>query len=177
MGEGTITTLDPVARSNIKEFPQASRLNSFDGKVLGILWNGKPNGDILLSRIQETIAGRYRLAGTIWQQKPNVDMPGTAAVSKLASNADFIINGQGDWGSCTSWSVHDSIELEKAKKPTATICTDRFYRLAKTLSKSMGMAQLPLIVVPHPIGGLQEEEVLKKADGVIEQIIRVLLVK
>ena len=37
------------------------------------------------------------------------------------------------------------------------------------------MADLPLVVVPHPVGGLRRGEVEKKADRVLEDIVRALL--
>jgi hypothetical protein len=33
------------------------------------------------------------------------------------------------------------------------------------------MPDLPLVIVPHPIGGISPDEVKAKADGVIEAII------
>jgi hypothetical protein len=33
------------------------------------------------------------------------------------------------------------------------------------------MPDLPLVIVPHPIGGISSEEVKAKADGIIEAII------
>jgi hypothetical protein len=64
--------------------------------------------------------------------------------------------------------------LEKRGKPTVTICTNRFETLAKTTAESLDMAQLPLIFIPHPLGGLGQEEVIERADGIIEEIIRCL---
>ncbi len=97
MGQGTITVLNPAAGSFAKELPVAGRLHDLNGKVLGILWNSKPNGDILLRRIQTVLAQRFNLAGIIWQQKPRADIPVTKEVLKeLTLKADFIIAGQGD---------------------------------------------------------------------------------
>jgi len=33
------------------------------------------------------------------------------------------------------------------------------------------MPELPLVIVSHPIGGLKKEEVIAKADQIIEKII------
>ena len=35
----------------------------------------------------------------------------------------------------------------------------------------MGMPDLPLVIVPHPVGGLSPEEVKAKADGIIDAVI------
>jgi len=56
-------------------------------------------------------------------------------------------------------------------KPTVTICTNRFEVLARTTAAAMGMSNLPLIIVSHPIGGINPEDVQVKADTIIEKII------
>jgi hypothetical protein len=35
----------------------------------------------------------------------------------------------------------------------------------------MGISDLPLVVVSHPIGGISPEEVMLKADGIIDKVI------
>jgi hypothetical protein len=37
--------------------------------------------------------------------------------------------------------------------PTATICTDEFVSLGRTEARALGMPGLPLVVIPHPLGG------------------------
>ena len=49
--------------------------------------------------------------------------------------------------------------------------SDRFEFLAKFTGKGLGMPDLPLAVVPHPIGGISAEEVKAKADKIIDLII------
>jgi hypothetical protein len=96
MGQGVITVLNPTGRAVSREFRRAPRLVDLNGKVLGLLWNGKPNGDILLRRIQESLARSFKLSGVIWRKKPAVDVPAKEILRELALEADFIINGQGD---------------------------------------------------------------------------------
>ena len=58
--------------------------------------------------------------------------------------------------------------------PTATICTDEFVSLGRTEAQALGMPGLPLVVIPHPLGGLRPEEVRAKAEGAIDEIVYVL---
>jgi hypothetical protein len=58
-----------------------------------------------------------------------------------------------------------------------TVCTDRFKALAEAIRKSQGMPELNLVILPHPIGGLKEDEVKAKADSIIDKIIQGLTVK
>ena len=65
--------------------------------------------------------------------------------------------------------------LEKAGIPTVTVCSNRFEVLARATAKGLGMADLPLVIVPHPIGGISAEEVTAKADGILDKVIKELV--
>lgn len=73
-----------------------------------------------------------------------------------------------------SWCIHDAIELEKRGIPTITICTDEFVSLGRMEAQTLMMPQLPIVAVPHPLGGLKPEEVAKKARIAFDAIVRLL---
>ena len=50
--------------------------------------------------------------------------------------------------------------------------TFEFEQLARLEAKNRGMAELPLALVPHPLGGIREEEVVKKADLAVDVVVR-----
>jgi hypothetical protein len=80
----------------------APRINTFEKKRVGLLWNGKPNGDFFLNRVGELLKQRYKEVRIIkfWELDPN----GTAQADKksdetldfIARNADFVITDSGD---------------------------------------------------------------------------------
>jgi hypothetical protein len=37
------------------------------------------------------------------------------------------------------------------------------------------MPNLPLVIVPHPIGGISAEEVIAKADSILDKVIKQLM--
>jgi len=41
---------DPTSKGKLKESIRAKRPTNLEGKVMGIVWNGKPGGDALLER-------------------------------------------------------------------------------------------------------------------------------
>lgn len=49
--------------------------------------------------------------------------------------------------------------------------TDRFKRLGDVERKSLGMPELTMAIAEHPLGGLQVEKLLAKADGLLDQVI------
>ncbi len=52
--------------------------------------------------------------------------------------------------------------------------TEAFEALAKVTAKSKGMPNLPMVVIPGQIGGISHEEVLKKVDASISELVSLL---
>ena len=50
--------------------------------------------------------------------------------------------------------------------------TKEFETLATLEARNRGLADLPLALIPHPLGGIHEEEVVRKAELVIEVVVR-----
>jgi hypothetical protein len=65
--------------------------------------------------------------------------------------------------------------LEQRGVPTVVMGTFEFEQLAKLESKNRGIEALPLALIPHPLGGIHEEEVVRKADLAIEAVLKALL--
>ncbi len=63
------------------------------------------------------------------------------------------------------------MELEKRGTPTITVGTDAFARLAALQAKAMGHPDLPVITVEHPLGGIEPDEVRRKARVAADAII------
>ena len=62
--------------------------------------------------------------------------------------------------------------LEQRGVPTAVMGTFEFEQLARLEAKNRGIADLPLALVPHPLGGIKDDEVVRKADLVIEAVLK-----
>jgi len=65
--------------------------------------------------------------------------------------------------------------LEQRGVPTAVMGTFEFEALARLEARNRGLDTLPLALVPHPLGGLREEEVVRKADLALESVLKALL--
>src|SRR5262249_37303048 len=96
-------------------------------------------------------------------------------LEQIAESCDFVINAVADCGSCTAWSVHDSIELEKKGVPTVTVLTDVFHELGKEVATSMGAPDIRMSVIAHPIGELRESEIRERAKGSYADIFSTLM--
>jgi hypothetical protein len=57
------------------------------------------------------------------------------------------------------------MELEAKGVHTVTICTAAFAGLAKITSEALGGQDWPVIVIPHPMGGIDEVELSKRVEA------------
>jgi hypothetical protein len=53
--------------------------------------------------------------------------------------------------------------LRKRGIPTAVLCSEPFLKLARTQAQVFGVPDLPIIVIPHPLGGISIEQVEGRA--------------
>jgi hypothetical protein len=73
-----------------------------------------------------------------------------------------------------AWSVHAGVALEKKGIPTVTIVSHLFQPLAQTTCRNLKTPSHPMVVVPHPVGGISPDEAKAKADGIIDELVFLL---
>jgi hypothetical protein len=67
--------------------------------------------------------------------------------------------------------------LEKRNVPTATFLTDAFASYGQGLAKMQGMAELPTVVIAHPIASRPDEELQAKVRRVYSEVLAALTLK
>ena len=94
----TLKILDPmVAADEATDVTVAKRVGDLDGKVLGLLHNGKVNGDRLLDLVREQLAARYRLRDVVVVRKPSASRVAEPDVlDRLARECDAVVTAIGD---------------------------------------------------------------------------------
>ena len=65
-------------------------------------------------------------------------------------------------------------ELRKRGVGTAVICSGPFVKLGQTQSRVFGVPELPIIVIPHPLGGISLDGVRGRAEVAIAQLLELL---
>lgn len=173
-GASTIEILDPRGDVETESLPIAQRLDSLEGTTVGLLDNSKSNADIFLQAVGEHLESSYGVEEVVYRRKDKSPIPADSMADQLHSQCDAVVNAYGDCGSCTSWCVYDSIDLEKKGTPVATINSDEFVKLGQSEAQSLGMPGLPLVTVSHPMGDLEELVVQERAENAIEEIVDVL---
>ncbi len=89
--------LDPTIPPDPAEAALAPRLPGLDGKVLGLLANGKVNADRLLDLVREQLAARYRLREVVARVKPTATrIAAPEMLDDLAARCDAVVTAIGD---------------------------------------------------------------------------------
>ena len=65
-------------------------------------------------------------------------------------------------------------ELRKRGHTAAVVCSEPFLKLGKTQARVFGVPDLPLLLIPHPLGGLALEDVKGRAAHAIPQVLELL---
>jgi hypothetical protein len=53
-----------------------------------------------------------------------------------------------------------------------TLCTEAFIGLARSESRALGMPDLPIAIIRHPLGGLKADQVAQRSQEVLEQVLQ-----
>jgi hypothetical protein len=66
--------------------------------------------------------------------------------------------------------------LQEKGKPTVTLCQSIFMALGRTEAKFFGVANLPLVEIPHhPSGGARAGEHRADAEGAVDLVAKTLI--
>lgn len=101
--KNVIRVYDPTSVAiTEKHLEFAPRVNAIDGKRIGLLWNGKPNGDFYLERVAQLLEKKYKGVSVIkfWEVDPeetsHPDKKSDVALDRIAKSSDIVIAAQGD---------------------------------------------------------------------------------
>ena len=73
-----------------------------------------------------------------------------------------------------SCSVHDAVRLEERGVPVACVGTKPFADEAQEQSRLLGMPDVEMLFVAHPVQPLDDEEVHALADDVVDDAVEAL---
>ena len=92
-----LQVLDPTVEPILADAVIAPRPETLDGKVVGLLANGKRNAPELLDLIHEVLADRFEFRGVVSRNKGNASLPCPADIlDELAELCDVVITASGD---------------------------------------------------------------------------------
>jgi hypothetical protein len=151
---------------------------SLAGLRIAVLDNGKPNAAFVMTRIAEALAARAGAEVVAVRKKGPRGESANAAIpcdpeifDQVVAEADVVITGTADCGSCTAYSVYDGIEFEKAGRPAVVVTTTEFRPVAETMAQHFGLPDLRIVVLPHPIGGTDPDTLATWAQDAVDTVL------
>lgn len=152
---------EPLAQDDAAGLPLAPRLDTLDGKTLGLWNNDKLNAAKLLEMIREELERHYSFTIVRGLYDPGNLMPedGWGAVDRC----DAVILANGDCGACSTSGIVNAIELEKRGIPALLVSTPPFTEAVRTSASLRGMPAIRWAVVDHPVASLGEEDLRARA--------------
>lgn len=92
-----LIVLDPRQGPSTGVVVPAKRLTSLTKKRLGLLWNNKMGGDVLLKHVAELLHQKYNLAEIYFTKKTFIGNAAPAeTIDDLVSRVDAVVVGVGD---------------------------------------------------------------------------------
>jgi hypothetical protein len=153
--------------------PPSPRIDTLDGKVLGLWSNEKLNAARLLEMIREELEKQYCFDVVRGTYDPGNLMPedGWGEIGRC----DAVIFANGDCGACSTSGIVNAIEIEKRGIPTMLVSTTPFTEAVRTSASLRGMPAVRWAIVDHPIASLQEPELRKRAAAAVRQLPELLM--
>jgi hypothetical protein len=160
-------------------FELTTPLATLAGCRIAVLDNGKPNAAFVMTRAAQHLAERTGATLALVIKKGPGGRSANAAIpcapdvfAQVVEAADIVITGAADCGSCSAYSVADTIQLERAGLPTVVVTTTHFERVVDTLSASGGLPSIRKLVLDHPIGGADRPTLEQRASDASEQLVQ-----
>ena len=133
----------------------------------------------------------WRLIASVWDEYLRRDGATTALVEtggmvgqtgandrkhieELANTVECAIVGLGTCGSCTTFTIKDSVVVEQKSKPVVAIVTEEFQTHGHHVATHLGHGDLKVLVLPYPLEARPEEELRAIADEFYPQVLALL---
>jgi hypothetical protein len=178
-----LMVLDPTADRSGRNRDQASEIAANPAPSTGtatrviLLSNSKPNVDNLFRGIAEGLNARGVADIRVFDKGSAPVSISSEVLDEVTSNCDLFVTAMADCGSCTSWSVHDSIAVETGGTPAIVITTDKFIQLGQLEARALGVPDMHFEMIPHPVAGIAPELAADRGRALAETIAAFLLDK
>jgi len=158
--------------------PRAPRPASLKGARVGLLINTKQNAAPFLHEVGRLLVENYGAGSVTNRTKLNFAVPESDDVIKeMAAEADVIVTGVGDCGSCSAAAAADGVVFEAAGVPVAVIVTESFRATTEAMAELRGAPGFPYATTQHPVAVLDEDQVKERAARVVDDVVALLTEK
>lgn len=144
------------------------------GYTVGLLDNSKAGAGAIVDILGDELVRRHRDVKLVRARKLHASLPISEALRAELDGVDLVVGALGDCGSCSSWLIHDAVELERAGVAVIAVCSGPFAAFARAQAAALGMPDLRILVVEHPIAELSLGEIRERVAAASAQFDELL---
>jgi hypothetical protein len=131
------------------------------GRTIGLRTDAAWRSWQLIAGEWERMLERDGAATVSVETQAQVGKGGTQDRVNIAAWSDQVDGGfvgLGTCGSCTSFTVHDSVTLEQHSKPSVAVVCSEFETHARNMARFLGHGDLKVLVMPYPLEARPDDE-------------------
>jgi hypothetical protein len=169
-----LAIVDPTLGRRPSRLPLAERPLSADGLVVGFreFWF---NYERFTRAVELLLRERFDIPSV---ERVDGTHPRTGRVlerwAEFNRSVDWALVGFGACGGCAPWAVMDAIELEGNGVPTVTLISADLQMVARQTAESRGYPHLRIVLLPHHMDDMPDDEVVRLAAATFEEIVSAL---
>jgi len=150
----------------------APRPASLSHRTVGLLWNGKANGDVALRTVGEHLE---RSVPDVTVRFYSGAVPcDPALLERVGEECDLVVACTADCGSCTSWITHDCVQLERMGVPAVVMVSAGFEINQAASARAFGLPELQSIRVPIVYNNVTEAVARAETRALLDSLFRLL---
>jgi hypothetical protein len=150
----------------------AVRPADLTGQTIGLLWNGKPMGDVALRAIGAQLEAQFPDVETRFYSG---SIPcDRSLLDKVVAECSVVVACTADCGSCSSWMTHDSIVLERAGVPTVVVVSKGFEEDVAMSARAFALKDVQSVVVPYVYNNATEAVARSQSVDAVPAIVGLL---
>jgi hypothetical protein len=147
----------------------APRPADLRGQTVGLLWNGKPNGDVALRAIGAELEAQFEgLRTRFYSGSIPCDRE---LLERAAAECSAVVACTADCGSCSSWMTHDAIALERAGVPAVVVVSKGFEEDVAASARAFALPAVQTVVVPEVYNNATEEVSVRQSLDAVPGIV------
>jgi hypothetical protein len=144
-------------------------------RPVGFISNGKEGTKGFFAHLERLLRNQFAVQDVVTRVKSNFSAPADPHIIAEIGNWDAVVTGIGDWGSCSSCSLHDAVTAERHRIPAVGVMTERFVSAAELMARVLGMPSHRFIVIPHPISSANDAALRQMAEATAARLQAMLL--
>jgi hypothetical protein len=174
-----IQVLDPSAEPGAAIEAYTPRFVPAAGKVIGLVSNAFTDSVAFLGDIQAELADHLPGVEYLYFTKQSIRYSSfplsEEKVKEITAQCDAVITAYGHCGSCTSGTIRDAANLARSGVPVVALVTEKFADEARFVARAVGIPDVPVILMPHPVAGRDRDFHRRLASELAQPLVDALV--